>query len=291
MKSLGIDVGGTKILGALFDDAKKKIVREARAKTERGKAGFIRQIEDMIGELIDGEKIKNVGIGLPGILDREKGKIINMPNIPEVKNLNLADMIYKKFKVKARIENDAKCHAIGEFFHGLGKGKKDFLVLAMGTGLGGGIFIDGKLYLGRGNAGELGHINIEPEGRECSCGNRGCLEEYASGKAIKKYAKEMKLGIEDPKKLEDMARAGDEKALEIYKKVGKYLGIGASSLIKTFDPEAVIVTGSVSNAADLFMPYALMEVEKRVFFKHCEVKASKLKDGAAIGAASLFMLK
>jgi predicted NBD/HSP70 family sugar kinase len=135
--------------------------------------------------------------------------------------------------------DQAALHAIAEALYGYGKGKKNFVVLALGTGLGGGIFIDGKLYSGRGNAGELGHLNICPSGYKCSCGNNGCFEEYVSGKAIARYAKEAGFGSEDPKEIEDLARKGDKKAREIYNKAGNYLGIGVSSIIKSFDPEAL----------------------------------------------------
>lgn len=283
---VGVDIGGTKIEAIVFDG--KKIVAEEKLETEKKGNEFIGEIVSIIEKISKGYKIWGIGLGIPGVMDREKGIIIKMPNIPHVKNVNIKKIIEKKFNVPVRIEKDANCMALAEFFFGYGKGKENIVAITIGTGLGGGIIIHKKIYLGRGSAAEVGHLNIEPEGLRCSCGSRGCLEEYVSGRGIIRIAKE--LGVEGtPREIEDKARGGDKKAQEAYRKMGFYLGSGISDIIKVLDPEIITISGSMAHAADLFIEETKKQVKERVFFKHCEIKISKLKSAPAIGAASLFL--
>jgi glucokinase len=132
--------------------------------------------------------------------------------------------------VPVKIENDGNCMAVAEFLFGYGKGKSNIVSITIGTGIGGGIIVDKKLYIGQGNAGEIGHLTLIKEGKKCNCGNTGCWEEYASGRAIMRYAKEEGLKAESPRDIEEMAKKGDKKAKEIYRKVGEFLELESAIL-------------------------------------------------------------
>jgi glucokinase len=286
MHIIGIDVGGTKIAGILFDG--KKIVKTHKVETKKNKKEFLAEICALVDELSVGKKIKGIGIGIPGVVDREKGVIVRMPNVPELGNIKLGPMLEKKYKTQVRMEKDANCMAVAEHKLGIGKGKKNVVCITLGTGIGGGIIANGEVYIGRGSAGEIGHINIEPEGLLCNCGNRGCFEEYASGRGVVRMAKELGLNGK-PRDIENMARAGNKKAIEVHKKLGYYLGVGISSIIKTLDPELIVISGSIARASDLFLEDMKREIAKRVFFGPCEIKISKLEEDPALGAACLFL--
>jgi glucokinase len=287
-KYIGIDIGGTKIAAILFSNG--KILNMRKIKTPHEKRLFIISIIELIKEVKGNEKISGIGVGVPGGVDRKKGIILQMPNIKTIKNLELKKIIEKEFKVEMKLENDGNCMSIAEFLFGGEKGKENLVSLTLGTGIGGGIIINKKLYIGRGSAGEMGHITINSEGYKCNCGSIGCFEEYGASRAIERFAKEEDMKTIDPLEIETMARAGDKKALNIYKKIGYYLGVGIGTIIKCFDPEVIILSGSLSHASELFLDETRREVKKRVFFKTPEIKVSKLKNSPAIGAASLFLI-
>lgn len=285
---IGLDIGGTKIEGILFKDG--RILESIKEFTHKEPKRFLKQIEHICEKLINKKKnIKGIGIGLPGIIDRKKGEIIFLPNIPKIKNIKIKIILEKKFNIPVRIENDGNCMAIAEFLFGEGKGKNNIVSLTLGTGIGGGIIINKKIYNGRGNAGELGHLTIEAKGEKCKCGSIGCFEEYAASRAIKRFAKNKKLKTKNPLEIENLARRGNKKAIEIYREFGYYLGVGLGTIIKILDPDIIILSGNLCHAKDLFLDEAKREAKKRVFFKICEIKVSKLKNASAIGAASLFL--
>ena len=287
---IGIDVGGTKIQGIVL--SKGKIIDSVKEETSKDSGGFQKQILNVCEKFIQKNPgIKGIGIGLPGSLDRKNGKILHLPNLPKIKNISIKRVIEKKFKIPVKIENDGNCMGVAQYFFGEGKGKENVVSLTLGTGIGGGIIINNKLYTGKkGNAGELGHITINSEGYRCNCGSIGCFEEYAASRAIKRFAKEEGLNISEPLEIEKLARKGDKKSKNVYKKFGYYLGVGIGTIIKILDPDVVILSGSLCNAQDLFLEQTKKEIKKRVFFEHCDVKISKLKNAPAIGAACLFLI-
>jgi glucokinase len=285
---IGIDVGGTKIDGILIDK-KGEIIEQLKEPTEKNKEKLARQLIDMIEKLSHGRKISGIGMGFPGSMDREKGVVLNMPNV-HIKNFNIKKRIEKRFGVPVKIENDGNCMAVAEYVFGYGKEKKNIVTLTIGTGVGGGIIIDGKLYIGNGNSAEVGHLTLIENGVRCNCGNRGCFEEYTSGRAIMRYAKEEGLKAENPREIEDLARKGNKAAKRIYQKVGRHLGVGISDIIKVVDPEVITLLGSISHAGDLFMKEMKDEIKKRTYFKTCDIKISKIMHAPALGAASLFLL-
>lgn len=284
---IGIDVGGTKIKGIVFD--KGQILKSVKVMTPKTSEGFVNEIVDVTKELYDHYKnIKGIGICFPGAVDREKGSVISMPSLPNVNNVEIKKIFKRHFKVPVRVENDGKCAAIAEFLYGYGKGKRTIIALTIGTGIGGGTIVNETLCIGRGNGGEVGHLTIDPHGLRCACGRIGCFEEYAASRGVMRMAKQMKIKAENPLDIENLARRGDKKAMQLYNKVGYYLGIGIGDLIKVFDPEIITLSGSIANAYDVFAKSMNKEIDNTVFFKHCEIKISRIKDAPSVGAASLF---
>lgn len=286
---IGVDVGGTTITSVLVN-SKKKIIKKVKFLTQRdkGKKIAIKNILESISFLIGSipkNKIKGLGIAFPGLVDRKKGIVINCPNLSILNNTNIFNIIKKHHKFKCRIENDANCAALAEYRFN----KKPTLVcLTLGTGLGSGIIINNKLYYGKENASEIGHITIEKNGLRCFCGNRGCLEEYVSVRAIIREAKKYKIKIDDIKTIAELARK-NKKYRPIFEEFGRNLGIGLANIINIFDPDLIILTGGLSYNSDLFLKSAIKEMKSRARFKPCPIKVSNLKEYiGAFGATSLF---
>tara|TARA_Y100000034_G_scaffold109178_1_gene140172 strand:- start:3860 stop:4732 length:873 start_codon:yes stop_codon:yes gene_type:complete len=285
---VGIDFGGTKINTILMNE-KGKILKKIKVKTGNKRKQTIKKIIKNIDKISLRKQVKGIGIGVPGILDEKRERILNLPNITGWKNINLKKIIENKTGKKVLMENDANCTALAEFLFGHGKKVKNLACLTIGTGLGGGIIINKKIYIGKGNAAEFGHITIEPQGIKCNCGNYGCLEEYISGRGIERIAKKLDLN-KNVYEIYKLAKKGDKKALKVYEIVGKYLGIGISNIIMVLDPDLIVMGGGISNSGNILLNPTIKEVKKRVFFKPCPIKLIKLEgDAGAIGAASLFL--
>jgi len=292
VKYVGIDIGGSKINIVVINE-KGRIFRKIKERTKNKKQEVIKQIIEGIKKICgrDLKRIGGIGIGIPGILNAKRNKIIKLPNLPGFEGLPLKEIIEKETKKKVILENDANCVAIAELFFGYGKSPKikNLVCLTLGTGVGGGIVINKKIYIGKGNAAEFGHITLDIKGIKGSCGNYGCLEEYISSRGIKRIARN--LGLE--KNIIDiyhMAKAGNKKAKKVYEEAGKYLGIGLSNIVKILDPDLIVIAGGISNAGNLILKPAIKEMKKRSFFKTPEVKIAKVgEDAGAIGAASLFL--
>ncbi len=284
---IGVDVGGTKINTVLIDK-KGKLIEKLKVKTKKRKQEIIGQILDSINFVSFNRKIIGIGIGVPGILNKKRTRILNLPNLQAWKNTKLKEIIQRKTGKKVMLENDSNCMILGENIFGYAKNVKDSVCLTIGTGIGGGIIINNKLYSGRSNAAEFGHISVSDK-YKCSCGNKGCLEEYVSVRGIKRTAK--RLGIdENILEIQEMAKSGNKKARKVYEITGKYLGIGLSNIIKVLDPDLILIGGGISNSGNFLLKPAIKEMQKRTFFKTCPVKIVKLKDNAgAIGAACLFL--
>lgn len=287
---VGVDFGGTKIKAGLVD-LNGKIIKKAKRLTEskKGKKFVIGNIIDCIEEVIfgiDKKDILGIGIGAPGSLDSKKGIILNPPNLPGWKNVPLKKIIQKKFNLKVVLENDTNAMAFGESKFGVGKNVKDLVLLSLGTGLGGGIIIDKKLYHGMGNAAEIGHMTIIENGLKCSCGNRGCLEEYVSGRAIERESKRIIGKRLHPRDVEGLAKKGNKKAIQVYGVIGKHLGVGLANIVDILNPELIVLSGSIVNAGDLILKPAIKVMKQRAFSPVCKVVISKLgSDAGVIGAA------
>jgi glucokinase len=248
---IGIDLGGTKIAGVLTTRT-GKVMMDVQVPTEaaKGQTQVINNIIKAIRMLIQSQKVKTrcIGIGAPGPIIYEKGIVIEPPNLPGWKKVNLKKILEKEFKLPVSVDNDANCAALAEAVFGAGKTKRNFIYMTVSTGVGGGIIIDRKLYRGMvGAAGEFGHMIIDPNGPLCGCGNHGCLEALASGSALKK-----KMGM-DAISVELAARQGDKKAKQAIEETAHYLAIGIANLVNIFNPELVIIGGGLSNMRELLL--------------------------------------
>jgi len=279
---IGVDIGGTEIKAGIL--ANGKIIKKLSIRTEanKGKKQVIKNITEIIERLFD-KKIKSIGIGAPGPLDYKKGILGKQLNLP-LSNFNLKKYIQQKFKVSVAIDNDANVFTLGEAVYGAERNNNNVVGLTLGTGIGGGVVINKKIYHGRGNAGELGHITIKfDEKIKSKCGNNGCIEQYISAEGICRRAK-----IKSPLELYNLAVKGNKKAISDWDETGRLLGIGITNIINSFDPDIIIIGGNISKAWKFFFRSMQKEIKKRSFLKGVKVVRTKLgEDAAIIGAASL----
>jgi len=311
---VGLDIGGTNMRGALLDGDEEqvdelKIPSEANLGIER----LIDNLADFIDKIRGGKKIYGVGLGIPGIIDSTRGVITAAPNIKGVHNYPIRDVLREKLDgdIKLVIENDANMVGLGEWRKGAGKDVNSMIMMTIGTGLGGGLILNGQLWSGaHGMGGEIGHMTINSEGPRCKCGNYGCLETYASANAIRRMVSEAisngsistALGDrakaarpgEIPELVMEAALSGDETALGIWQEVGKALGIAIASLQNLLDVDMVVLGGGIANAWDLFIRTAEDEAAIRGFdapMEKLKIEKSVLGDDAGILGAGYLALQ
>ncbi len=278
---IGIDIGGTNIKGVLTNEdghiinSKKVTTGNSSKDIDDGICNLIYKLSETRN--ISVNTIKAIGIGAAGAIDKKKGIIITSPNIQSWTNYPLAKNIEKRTGIKVFLENDATAAVIGEWWKGYGQKYKNWIMLTLGTGIGGGAIINNKLYTGQnGSAMEFGHTTINHRGKKCLCGNRGCLETYGSATAVTKFTKSnlrkyTKSSIHNrllnekltSKLVYEEAIKGDELANTIFNMISIYLGIGVSNLVNIFNPEAVIFGGGLSKASDLILPIVKNTVNER----------------------------
>ena len=271
--TLGLDLGGTKVLGvALSEDG--EVVAECRQPTPRGEDALIDTLGAVAEELRDATaaagEVAAVGVGAPGLVDRD-GVLRAAPNLPGIDQLPLRAGLASRLGLPVRADNDATCAAWGEHQLGAARGKQHVVVATLGTGIGGGIITDGRLYRGaNGFAGEIGHTVVEPHGPPCPCGQRGCWERYASGSGLGRLAREaahagqvprvLELAGDDPEAVrgEHVTRAaieGDAGARAVFGRFAWWLALGLANLANVFDPEMFVIGGGLVEAGDvLFEP-------------------------------------
>ncbi|MBD3282120.1 MAG: ROK family protein [Candidatus Portnoybacteria bacterium] len=289
---LGIDVGGTNIKGVLIDDNKKVLEKKKIATKKESKKVLIDQLLDFISSFLS-EKNKGIGIGFPGIIDFDNQDLLQLPNISVLDNTKIGEIIKDNLGLDVVVENDTNCLTLGEAVLGAGKGNEIVAAITLGTGVGGGIVLSGKIYHGAdGSAGEFGHIVVEDGGKACSCGNKGCLEPYINNAGIKQAFKEVfGRDIDSLGELDRMAIKNDEKAIEVYNKVGKYLGIGLGNIVNIFNPSIIVVSGGIMKAGDLILNPARSKMKECIFGLKAKntkvVKGGLDLYGGAIGAALL----
>jgi glucokinase len=315
---VGVDLGGTNIaVGALSLDGSRQFgMHSVATRADLGSDAVVERIvtaiervieETMLGTGCEREHILGVGIGAPGPLDRATGIVIFTPNLGW-KDFPLRDRISSAVNLPATLDNDANCATLGEWWLGAAQGAKMVVGLTIGTGIGGGLILDGRLYHGVSDvAGELGHTTIDSTGRRCGCGNYGCLEAYASGPAIAERAREALAGAEpstmpafvggDLSKLTaaivyDAAKQGDRLALEVVRETARFLGIGVANLLNIFNPDVVVLAGGVTQAGDALFDPMRAEVRRRAFkpaVDACRIVPGSLQGNAGvIGAVATF---
>ena len=250
-----------------------------------------------------GEDISAVSLVVPGTVKVEEGAVVTAPNLPCLDGFRLGAALTEQLHLPAILENDANAAAVGEMWRGAAVGCKTIICVTLGTGVGGGIILDGKLWRGMdGAAAEIGHMCVDPFGGvACTCGSRGCLEVFASATAIVRMTREASprypdsvLQGKDDRTAEmifEAGQQGDELALEIFRRMGVYLGIGLANLINILNPEMIVIGGAVVNGWDLFAKHMHQQVEERAFpLLAARVKIERAKcgdDDGLLGAARL----
>jgi glucokinase len=298
---IGIDVGGTNLRCALVDNCGSILERRRCAsRIEDGRDAFCERLLSEISALkafavLRGMTVEGIGIGVPGLIGRD-GVIRSSVNMQQLEGFNMAAWIEVRSGLPTICGNDANVIALGEQRFGAGRGVSSCLVVTIGTGLGSGLILDGKLWSGSGGfAAELGHVTVDPEGIPCPCGNRGCLEQYASAGALVRFARErMSEKIAESlnaEKVGELARKGDAAALEAFDQLGYWLGIGLASLVNTLNIQAVIIGGGVSASFDLLLPALRRNIQQRCFpqiYAGLVIEKALLgDDGGLLGGAAL----
>jgi len=305
---LGIDMGGTSIKIAVVDD-KANILEESSLDTDI-KAQPKKVINDIVNAckiLKYYGKVKSIGIGIAGDIDFKKGIVRFSPNLPRWKNVPLKKEIEKTTKKTVLIDNDANTACIGAFWLDLKSKSDNMICVTLGTGVGGGIIVDKKLYRGNtGTAGEIGHMTLEVNGNKCNCGNLGCAETYIGAKYLVSRAVELmktkssknilKLSGNNnsnitPKILSAAAAAGDLTAKQIWSEAGEKLGVLLANIINFFNPDSIVLCGGISKAGEELLKHANKQIKSRAFktaADSCKIVISKYTNKlGVVGAAML----
>ncbi len=269
--SIGVDLGGTNLRAAAVDSTGKML--DKFATTTDLKAGRNAVLSDMVKAIetlrsrMEGQVLAGVGIGVPGFILIEKGFIVGANNLPEFDNYPVRDEIERRLGTRVILENDANAAALGEKWMGAGRNVDDLVLLTIGTGVGGGIIMGGRVLHGHvGMAGELGHMTVVPNGNPCGCGNTGCLEKHASATSISVMARLVGLGPDlTSQDVYNLAMDGNEKAKLVFRSTGEALGVALASLINIFNFPLYLLSGGPLPAWDFFAPAMLAEVERRSF--------------------------
>ncbi len=315
MYTLGIDLGGTNIVAGIVDED-LKVIAKAKVKTNASRPAE-EIVDDMAKVCFEACKVAGIsiddidacGVGSPGAINPVDGIVVTANNLG-FKNLPLAKMLKERTGVDFYIENDANAAAYGEFIAGSGRGVKNCVAVTLGTGVGGGVIIDGKLFSGSNYAGgELGHTVINVDGEACTCGRKGCWEAYASATAL---IRQTKAAMEKDKNslmwkltqrnLEnvngripfDAMRQGDKTAKEVVDTYIKYVAVGVANIINVFQPEKVCIGGGISGEKETLIAPIREFVSKEIYAvmgKPCEILVAELgNDAGIIGAAALHKL-
>ena len=308
--TVGIDIGGTKVLGGVVD-TNGNILGSFRKDTPKsGGQDLINVIIEVIKELQKSHKITGIGVSTAGIVSSDRKTVIAAGNIANWNNVSLADALIKEFSLPAVVENDANAAIWAEYKFGNAKNLNPVMFFIVGTGMGGGLIIDGKLYRGaHGIGAEFGHMMVKLDGEKCGCGAIGCIETYASGTALMRYAHEEI--SKHPEKAGELlafgdgtlngftgqaltkaAQAGNQLAITAFNKQADWLGSAIASYTLLLDPEAIIIGGGVIDAGDIFLKPAIAAAEKYMPFagKHPLPKIIAAKfgnDAGLVGAADL----
>jgi glucokinase len=250
---IGVDVGGTKILAAVVSREGAVEARLEHPTDISSEEALLAALDGAIEELRSGGAFAALGFGIPSRIDQRAGRAVASVNIP-LAGVDFRDRMRERHGLPVAIDNDANAAAIGEWRVGAARGANHVVMLTLGTGVGGGLILDGKPYRGAtGSGAELGHIVLDPEGPPCGCGGRGHLESFAAGPAADRAARELYGASSDAEDLVERARAGAAEAVEALARIGRYLGAGIASLVNVFEPEVVVVGGGFGAAGDLLL--------------------------------------
>ena len=307
--TVGVDVGGTKIAAGLVDERGKLIARDRTESPATDPEAIVRTIGKLVRSLTGSEKVEAVGVCAAGFVDKERAMVVFAPNLAW-RDEPLKERLQEELHLPVVVENDANAAAWGEFTFGAGEDVEDLLMLTIGTGVGGGVVIDGELVRGGfGMGGEVGHIQMVPDGVKCGCGNLGCLESYGSGSALVRVTREravesldaastvVEMAGGDISKISgpvvtEAARAGDAFAIARLAELGDWIGQGVATLTAVLDPNVVVIGGGVSEAGELLLEPIRASFESHVTVRShrpmLEVRQAKLGNaGGVVGVADL----
>lgn len=308
---LAADLGGTNLRMAAID-REGNILHQTKRETPRSERAdeivraLVETAQECRSKVKESGEIIVISATAPSGIDYHNGIIVKAPNIPSLDGFRMAAALESELDLKVLLENDANAAGIGENWIGASKGFQSSILVMLGTGVGSGIIIDGKILRGiDGLAGEIGHICIEPFGQPCGCGSRGCVEQYTSATAVVRQTRELegqypKSLLQNKSRLTSAdvyaaGKQGDELALEVFRRMGFYLGLALGGLINTFNPEAIVVGGGAAAGWDLFMPHTRAQIAKcayHVSAERAQIVPAKLGDDAGIlGAARLGFLE
>ena len=308
--TIGIDVGGTKVLGGVVDEAGKVLTTARKDTPRQGGSALTQTIADVAKELLEQHSVTSVGVSAAGFVSSDRKTMLATPNIADWNGVDLDNQLTTLIGLPVVIENDANAAAWGEAKFGAGKNQDHMMMLTVGTGIGGGIVVNGALYRGAfGIAAEFGHMRVVPEGHICGCGARGCFEQYASGNALLRHAREaINASPEVARNLlsrgdgtvagltgqaiTDAARDGDPVALAAFNTTGQWLGAGIASLAVLLDPACVVIGGGVIDAGEILLKPTRESLERNMPFagKHPypQIIAAQLGNEAGlVGVADL----
>jgi len=301
--SIGVDLGGTNLRIAAVDEQGNLVEKVTLGtKVSRGRDRVIDDMCDAIRRMSekygDSAPLLGIGVGVPGIIDMQTGLVRQSPNLPDWVDYPARAEIELRLKTVVILENDANVAALGEKWLGAAKDYSDMAMLTLGTGVGGGLVLGGSIWRGaNGMAGEFGHTTVEPDGHPCGCGNRGCLEQYASATAVVRMAREAIAAAGAPalasaagtdpefsaKSIYNLAIQGDEDARRIFRSVGRCLGIGLSNLVNSLNLPIYVIGGGAASAWEAFSPSMFDELRRRciVYAATAPVDSSAIREGAS----------
>ena len=310
---IGIDIGGTNIKVVLVDPRKRKVIDQLDFKTaaESGAHAIVTELGSTLNALIqqtkdNGIQVGGVGVGCAGVIDLQKGSVSVSPNLPGWEGFPLQEKLGQLLQMPVRVFNDVDCIGYAEYHLGGGGELGDFLCIALGTGVGGSLIVEGRVWTeGRTTAGEIGHMTIRPDGERCLCGNRGCLETLASaGWLVRRAEKRLKQGFAstlrdssgrtgslEAESIQQAAQQGDALAQELFSLVGTSLAIAIANVIQLLGIRSVVIAGGLANSWDFFIGPLKNELNRRLtMVRPPEVKVVRTKLGyyaGALGAAYL----
>jgi len=307
--AIGVDIGGTKVAAGVVDDDGNVLARARRRTPSRDPEHLVDVVVEIVRQLRSEHDATAIGVGAAGYIDADRSTVLFSPNLPAWRNTPLRAEITERLGTDVVIENDANAAAWGEFRFGAGEQQPDVVVVTVGTGIGCGLVIGGRLYRGHfGIGGEPGHMRVVPGGRQCGCGNLGCWEQYASGTALVRAAREVATERrDDARRLLQMAgdvdgidgtvvmraaQEGDPAALDCFDEIGRWLGQGLADIAALLDPGRFVVGGGVADAGELLLKPArdtfAVSLTGRGYRPVADVVPAKLgADAGVIGAADL----
>lgn len=305
---IGLDIGGTFVKAARIDRAGRVTARLQEPVAKGSAELLLSQIETALTSLgkdgAEGHPALAVGIGLPGIVDRAASEVRVSPAVPALDGLPIGEQVLRRTGMRAFLENDANAAALAEAWLGAGREAENMLVVTLGTGIGAGLVLGGRVWAGRsGYAGELGHVQVDASGFPCACGSRGCLETVAGAPGWRRRAEAAVAGREsalggkdlDPKAIVDAARAGDAVAVEVVDGAARALGVGIAAALNLLNLDCVVIGGGVAAAGPFLLERIVEETRRRTYpqvFGDCTFRPAELgTDAGVVGAARVAMIE